>query len=158
MLVPLAQHWKGGSALVSFKLETDSNILVSKARKALNKYGHKLVIGNILDTRKREVGSLQSFLIRKYNVSTSRCYLSSMMSWRRWSWVRRNWMLGWRLRRKLLQGWSSSFHNYSLGTVGAQVPEIPVPLTKKWKYCLKPGWHECYAHYALLNLVIRWQS
>ena len=55
MLVPLAQHWKGGSALVSFKLETDSNILVSKARKALNKYGHKLVIGNILDTRKREV-------------------------------------------------------------------------------------------------------
>jgi len=55
MLVPLAQHWKGGSALVSFKLETDSNILVMKARKALDKYGHKLVIGNLLDTRKREV-------------------------------------------------------------------------------------------------------
>jgi len=55
MLVPLAQLWKGGSALVSFKLETDSNILVMKARKALDKYGHKLVIGNLLDTRKREV-------------------------------------------------------------------------------------------------------
>jgi len=55
MLVPLVQHWKGGSALVSFKLETDSNILVMKARKALDKYGHKLVIGNLLDTRKREV-------------------------------------------------------------------------------------------------------
>ena len=83
MLVPLAQHWKGGSALVSFKLETDSNILVSKARKALNKYGHKLVIGNILDTRKREVSFLQFFLIKKYNVFTYRCYLYSMMSWRR---------------------------------------------------------------------------
>jgi len=55
MLAPLAQHWKGKSALVSFKLETDSNILVMKARKALDKYGHKLVIGNLLDTRKREV-------------------------------------------------------------------------------------------------------
>ena len=71
MLVPLAQHWKGGSALVSFKLETDSNILVSKARKALNKYGHKLVIGNILDTRKREVSSLQSFLIADIYISIS---------------------------------------------------------------------------------------
>jgi len=55
MLVPLAEHWKGGSAMVSFKLETDSKILVTKARKALDKYGHKLVIGNLLDTRKREV-------------------------------------------------------------------------------------------------------
>jgi len=55
MLVPLVHHWKGKSALVSFKLETDSNILVMKARKALDKYGHKLVIGNLLDTRKREV-------------------------------------------------------------------------------------------------------
>jgi len=55
MLVPLAQQWKGDSALVSFKLETDSKILVAKARKALDKYGHKLVIGNLLGTRKREV-------------------------------------------------------------------------------------------------------
>ena len=56
MLVPLDQHWKGGSALVSFKLETDSKILVTKSRKALDKYCHQLVIGNLLDTRKREVG------------------------------------------------------------------------------------------------------
>jgi len=55
MLVPLAQQWKGDSALVSFKLETDSKILVAKARKALDKYGHKLVIGNLLNTRKKEV-------------------------------------------------------------------------------------------------------
>ena len=60
MLVPLAQLWKGESALVSFKLETDSKILVDKARRALNKYGHKLVIGNLLDTRKREVGHKNS--------------------------------------------------------------------------------------------------
>ncbi|VDK63997.1 unnamed protein product [Onchocerca ochengi] len=41
--------------VVSFKLETDETILVSKARQALQKYGHQLVIGNILDTRKERV-------------------------------------------------------------------------------------------------------
>jgi len=67
MLVPLAEHWKGGSAMVSFKLETDSKILVTKARKALDKYGHKLVIGNLLDTRKREV-----FLVFKDDIEEVR--------------------------------------------------------------------------------------
>ncbi|CAG9539102.1 unnamed protein product [Cercopithifilaria johnstoni] len=41
--------------VVSFKLETDEAILVSKARQALQNYGHQLVIGNILDTRKERV-------------------------------------------------------------------------------------------------------
>uniref|UniRef100_A0A0R3RTE4 DFP domain-containing protein n=1 Tax=Elaeophora elaphi TaxID=1147741 RepID=A0A0R3RTE4_9BILA len=41
--------------VVSFKLETDERILVSKARQALQNYGHQLVIGNILDTRKERV-------------------------------------------------------------------------------------------------------
>ena len=67
MLVPLAQQWKGKSALVSFKLETDSKILVAKARKALDKYGHKLVIGNLLDTRKREVGGKEFIPLRRIN-------------------------------------------------------------------------------------------
>nr|CRZ25690.1 Bm13973 [Brugia malayi] len=41
--------------VVSFKLETDETILVSKARQALRNYGHQLVIGNTLDTRKERV-------------------------------------------------------------------------------------------------------
>ncbi|VDK70263.1 unnamed protein product [Litomosoides sigmodontis] len=36
-------------------LETDETILVRKARQALENYGHQLVIGNTLDTRKERV-------------------------------------------------------------------------------------------------------
>jgi len=41
--------------VVSFKLETDPSLLVSKSRQALHKYGHSLVVGNLLTTRAREV-------------------------------------------------------------------------------------------------------
>ncbi|KAI1728249.1 DNA / pantothenate metabolism flavoprotein domain-containing protein [Ditylenchus destructor] len=41
--------------IVSFKLETDDTILIDKSKKALEKYGHQVVIGNILSTRKRSV-------------------------------------------------------------------------------------------------------
>ena len=41
--------------IVSFKLETDPNLLVSKSRKALNDYGHQVVIANMLKTRKQKV-------------------------------------------------------------------------------------------------------
>jgi phosphopantothenate-cysteine ligase len=44
-----------GSMIVSFKLETDPSILVSKAEQALQRYSHHLVIGNLLSTRKWEV-------------------------------------------------------------------------------------------------------
>lgn len=44
-----------GSMIVSFKLETDPNLLVNKARTALQRYSHHLVIGNLLSTRKWEV-------------------------------------------------------------------------------------------------------
>jgi phosphopantothenate---cysteine ligase (ATP) len=36
-------------------LETDQGILIKKARDALIKYQHQLVIGNLLSTRKTEV-------------------------------------------------------------------------------------------------------
>ena len=36
-------------------METDENILMDKARKALKKYGHKLVIANELKSRKYKV-------------------------------------------------------------------------------------------------------
>ncbi|KAE9551020.1 hypothetical protein FO519_005754 [Halicephalobus sp. NKZ332] len=41
--------------IVSFKLETDPNLLVSKSRKALSEYGHQVVIANMLKTRKQKV-------------------------------------------------------------------------------------------------------
>ena len=55
MLRPLVSQWASNCFVVSFKLETDPDILISKSRAALVKYGHSLVIGNILNTRKREV-------------------------------------------------------------------------------------------------------
>jgi phosphopantothenate---cysteine ligase (ATP) len=44
-----------GSMIVSFKLETDPDLLVSKAQQSLYRYHHDLVIGNLLATRKWEV-------------------------------------------------------------------------------------------------------
>ncbi|KAL2867031.1 phosphopantothenate--cysteine ligase CAB2 [Aspergillus lucknowensis] len=44
-----------GSMIVSFKLETDPNLLVYKAQTALQRYAHHLVVGNLLSTRKWEV-------------------------------------------------------------------------------------------------------
>jgi phosphopantothenate-cysteine ligase len=44
-----------GSMVVSFKLETDPSLLVYKAKTALQRYSHHLVIGNMLSTRKWEV-------------------------------------------------------------------------------------------------------
>ncbi|ORX71615.1 DNA/pantothenate metabolism flavo protein [Linderina pennispora] len=40
---------------VSFKLETDPELLVPKAQYALNKYGHQIVIANMLHSRKWQV-------------------------------------------------------------------------------------------------------
>ncbi|PGH13279.1 hypothetical protein AJ80_06389 [Polytolypa hystricis UAMH7299] len=44
-----------GSMVVSFKLETDPSLLISKSEQALKRYSHHLVIGNLLTTRKFEV-------------------------------------------------------------------------------------------------------
>ncbi|CAL2036988.1 unnamed protein product [Caenorhabditis brenneri] len=41
--------------IVSFKLETDESKLIPKAKAALSKYGHQLVIANMLATRKQKV-------------------------------------------------------------------------------------------------------
>ena len=55
-LSKLVSSWAPrGSLIVSFKLETDPDILVSKSEQALERYGHDLVIGNLLTTRKWEV-------------------------------------------------------------------------------------------------------
>ncbi len=55
MLKPLVKSWVPNAFVVSFKLETDDDLLIPKAEKALATYGHNLVVGNILETRKKRV-------------------------------------------------------------------------------------------------------
>ena len=54
-LKTLVDGWAPEGMIVSFKLETDPTLLVSKSQQALEKYSHHLVIGNLLSTRKYEV-------------------------------------------------------------------------------------------------------
>ena len=51
----LVDDWAPQAMIASFKLETDPNLLISKSQKALKRYSHHLVIGNLLATRKYEV-------------------------------------------------------------------------------------------------------
>ncbi|KAL0113798.1 hypothetical protein PUN28_012730 [Cardiocondyla obscurior] len=55
ILAPLVNLWVPKAFVVSFKLETDESLLIPKARTALNKYNHNLVIANMLQTRKQQV-------------------------------------------------------------------------------------------------------
>ncbi|KAI8837120.1 putative phosphopantothenoylcysteine synthetase [Chytriomyces cf. hyalinus JEL632] len=55
VLSPLVKEWAPKAFVVSFKLETDPSILISKAKASLARYGHQAVIGNILSTRKYHV-------------------------------------------------------------------------------------------------------
>ncbi len=54
-LQPLVSEWASNGFIISFKLETDEALLIPKAKGALLKYGHQMVIANILTTRKRTV-------------------------------------------------------------------------------------------------------
>lgn len=51
----LVDNWAPSAMIISFKLETDNSILIKKAKAALERYQHQLVIGNLLQTRKKEV-------------------------------------------------------------------------------------------------------
>lgn len=55
MLEPLVDDWLPDAFTVSFKLETNEDLLIPKAQAALKRYKHKLVIGNVLETRKQLV-------------------------------------------------------------------------------------------------------
>lgn len=73
ILKPLVDEWTHGGYIVSFKvlqntlldkplltltliqLETDQNLILPKARQAIERYGHQVVIGNDLHRRKFEV-------------------------------------------------------------------------------------------------------
>ena len=55
ILKNLVEGWAPQGMIVSFKLETDPDLLIGKSRQALARYQHHLVIGNILSSRKYEV-------------------------------------------------------------------------------------------------------
>ncbi|ANM70352.1 phosphopantothenate-cysteine ligase-like protein [Arabidopsis thaliana] len=55
MLSVLRSNWAPKAFCISFKLETDSKILMEKATKALRKYKVHAVVANELSTRKEEV-------------------------------------------------------------------------------------------------------
>ena len=59
-LIPaLRKLWAPDAFTVSFKLETDTNILRHKAMLAMKRYGPHMVVGNILKTRHEKVWILQ---------------------------------------------------------------------------------------------------
>ncbi|KAG0011137.1 hypothetical protein BGZ81_002371 [Podila clonocystis] len=51
ILKPLVNDWTPNAFIVLFKLETDEALLPMKSHQALNRYGHQIMIGNILTTR-----------------------------------------------------------------------------------------------------------
>lgn len=55
VLYAVTHIWAPNAYIISFKLETDNEILEQKAFGALKKYKHQLVIGNLLHTRKHNV-------------------------------------------------------------------------------------------------------
>jgi phosphopantothenate-cysteine ligase len=55
ILKPMVDEWTREGYIVSFKLETDPELLIPKACAALERYGHQIVIGNDLNRRKYEV-------------------------------------------------------------------------------------------------------
>ncbi|KAJ7467918.1 DNA/pantothenate metabolism flavoprotein, partial [Mycena latifolia] len=55
VLKPMVEEWTRDGYIVSFKLETDAHLLIPKTRAALERYGHQVVIGNELHTRKVQV-------------------------------------------------------------------------------------------------------
>lgn len=51
----IVKIWSPKALIISFKLETDSSILIKKSKESLKKYNHHLVIGNLLHKRTDEV-------------------------------------------------------------------------------------------------------
>lgn len=55
MLKPFIKEWAPDCFVVSFKLETDENILESKARSAMSSYGMQAVVANLLESHWKKV-------------------------------------------------------------------------------------------------------
>ncbi|NWV99504.1 PPCS ligase, partial [Machaerirhynchus nigripectus] len=55
MLSPLVRDWAPEAFVISFKLETDPQILLDKSQQALEKYRHQVVVANVLESRRTSV-------------------------------------------------------------------------------------------------------
>lgn len=55
MLSPLVRDWAPDAFVISFKLETDPQILLDKSRQALERYRHQVVVANVLESRRTSV-------------------------------------------------------------------------------------------------------
>eukprot|EP00842_Homolaphlyctis_polyrhiza_P000541 jgi/Hompol1/1488/HPOL_005609-RA len=55
IIKPLVSEWADHGFIVSFKLETDEAFLIPKSKRALERYGHQVVVANMLNTRKHIV-------------------------------------------------------------------------------------------------------
>lgn len=51
----LASEWSPSAMVVTFKLETDVTRILESARAALARYGHSMVVANVLESRRNEV-------------------------------------------------------------------------------------------------------
>ncbi len=56
----IATVWAPESFVVSFKLETDPELLLPKSKQALTTYKHQIVVANLLKERKRQVTIVRS--------------------------------------------------------------------------------------------------
>ena len=55
MLAWVVSRWIPKGFVITFKLETLESLLMSKAQRALDLYGHHVVVANLLHTRKEVV-------------------------------------------------------------------------------------------------------
>ncbi|XP_063292133.1 phosphopantothenate--cysteine ligase [Pelobates fuscus] len=69
MLSPLVKDWAPKAFVVSFKLETDTFILLERAHKALSTYRHQAVVANVLDTLRSSVVIVTNTAETKLTVS-----------------------------------------------------------------------------------------
>ncbi|XP_075045993.1 phosphopantothenate--cysteine ligase [Mixophyes fleayi] len=69
MLSPLVKEWAPKAFVISFKLETNPEILIERARKALDTYRHQVVVANVLDTRRSYVVVVTSTEEEKLSIS-----------------------------------------------------------------------------------------
>ena len=71
IIKPLVDEWADRGYIVSFKLETNEELLMPKSKVALQRYGHQLVIANQLQTRKNVVYLVTNSDCEKIELSDS---------------------------------------------------------------------------------------
>lgn len=76
MLYQLSNSWAPSSLLISFKLETDANILYEKAVSSIRKYNVHLVVGNLLHSRANQVSFVYSNTMKHFLTQNMSVYSS----------------------------------------------------------------------------------